>query len=68
MAEQPRFFDIEDYETGKRYRVEAYADDVTYDEADPIWSIPRINSKLKPVLDLNLSKASVFPLRRSVML
>ena len=33
MAEQPRFFDIEDYETGKRYRVEAYADDVTYDEA-----------------------------------
>ena len=29
MAEQPRYFDIEDYETGKRYRVEAYAPDAT---------------------------------------
>lgn len=33
MAEQPKYFDIEDYQTGKRYRVEAYVEDATYDEA-----------------------------------
>lgn len=33
MAEEPKYFDIEDYQTGKRYRVEAYAEDATYDEA-----------------------------------
>lgn len=33
MAEQPKYFDIEDYGTGKRYRVEAYEPDVTFDEA-----------------------------------
>jgi hypothetical protein len=35
MAEQqqPRYFDIEDYETGKKYRVEAFDAEATYDEA-----------------------------------
>ena len=43
MAEQqqPKYFEIEDYETGKKYRVEAYADDVTYDEAvEHLSSLP----------------------------
>lgn len=29
----PTFYDIEDYDTGKKYRVEAYEDGTTYDEA-----------------------------------
>jgi hypothetical protein len=33
MAEQPKYFEVEDYDTGKRYRVEAYEPDVTYEEA-----------------------------------
>lgn len=43
MAEQqqPNYFDIEDYQTGKKYRVEAFAEDATYDEAvDYLSTLP----------------------------
>lgn len=33
MATEPTIYDIEDYETGKLYKVEAYEDGTTYDEA-----------------------------------
>lgn len=38
MAEQPKYFDIEDTETGKRYRIETDDPKATYDEAVEYFS------------------------------